>query len=501
MSHWSHGYNTAVGYTYQFYKETTPSWMDWAIRIKGFKAPEIHSFRYLELGCGQGFGLNLIAAMYPDSEFVGVDFNPQHIAHARDLAAAAGLENVRFEEADFMELSRNWPHGQFHFVVLHGIYSWISETLRDAVCSCLDKALISGGLAYVSYNSMPGWISALPLQKLLHRHMQAKGLSPVAAIDQGFEFMNKLGTSKAALFSSLPQLSKRMEETAKKDKSYLIQEYLHENWYPMWFSQVCSEMEIAKLSFAGSATLPENYLPALLPENMRSLVTEYDDSVFSQEIIDCMINQAFRRDIFQRGPYKPWTANQNQGLLQSGFVLIKKPEDYKFKTTFGDINAKLEIYQPIIDALADGPKSVAELGQAPTSTIQALTLLLHNGNVGLEAKDLDLKTTVRFNRAVARAVSQGAPYTYLACSKTGSGIAAGTPALMLLDALAEETPATPEAMGKALAGKLAAIGRHMVKDGKSLTDPAQIQAETNRQAMDFLENTLPMYERLGIWAS
>ena len=471
--------------------------MDWAIRIKGFKAPDTSNFRYLELGCGQGFGLNLIAALYPDSEFVGVDFNPQHIAHARDLATSAGLKNITFEEADFLEMQSNWTYGQFHFVVLHGIYSWISETLREAVCKCLDKALISGGLAYVSYNSMPGWISALPLQKLLQRHQVAKGLSPMAAIDQGFEFMNKLGSSKAALFQALPQLSKRMEETIKKDKSYLIQEYLHENWHPMWFSQVCSEMERAKLSFVGSATLPENYLPAMLPEGMRNLVMEHDDPIFAQEVVDCMINQSFRRDIFQMGMYKPWTANQNQGLLQSRFVLIKKPNDFKFKTTFGEVNAKSETYQPIIDALAEGPKSVAQLGGAPASTIQALTLLLETGSIGIETKTTS--KTIKFNKAVAKAATQGAPYAVLACSKIGSGIAAGTPTLMLLDAMAEKTPTTPEALGKALADKLAAIGRQLVKDGQPITEPEQIKAETQKQGKDFLEKTLPTYKRLGVW--
>ncbi|SMP82910.1 Methyltransferase domain-containing protein, partial [Desulfonatronum zhilinae] len=193
MSEWSHGYNTAVGYTYQFYRETTPAWLDWAVRLKGFKGPDVKKFRYLELGCGQGVGLNLIASLYPDAEFVGVDFNPQHIAHASDLAKDAGLKNVTFAEADFLDLSGNWPYGKFQFVVLHGIYSWITEDLRRAVCKCLDHALVAGGLAYVSYNAMPGWISALPLQKLLQRHQQAKGLSPMAAIDKGFEFMTRLG--------------------------------------------------------------------------------------------------------------------------------------------------------------------------------------------------------------------------------------------------------------------------------------------------------------------
>src|SRR3546814_10811048 len=62
--------------------------------LHGFRVPDARApFRYLELGCGQGFGLCLLAALYPHGAFVGVDFNPEHIAHARELAHGAGLSN------------------------------------------------------------------------------------------------------------------------------------------------------------------------------------------------------------------------------------------------------------------------------------------------------------------------------------------------------------------------------------------------------------------------
>jgi hypothetical protein len=72
---------------------------------------------------------------------------------------------------------------------------------------------------------------------------------------------------------------------------------------------------------------------------------------------------------------------------------------------------------------------------------------------------------------------------------------------MLLDALAEKTPTTLEAMGKALSEKLAAIGRQMIKDGQPIKDSALVQAETRTYAKNFLENTLPAYQRLGAWTS
>jgi tRNA G46 methylase TrmB len=34
--------------------------------------------RYLELGCGQGLNLCLMAALHPEVEFVGIDFHMPH---------------------------------------------------------------------------------------------------------------------------------------------------------------------------------------------------------------------------------------------------------------------------------------------------------------------------------------------------------------------------------------------------------------------------------------
>src|SRR3546814_15374578 len=113
--------------------------MNFGALLHGFRVPDARApFRYLELGCGQGFGLCLLAALYPHGAFVGVDFNPEHIAHARELAHGAGLSNVRFEEADFSALAAQWPadYGQFNYVALHGIYSWEigRASCRERVC-------------------------------------------------------------------------------------------------------------------------------------------------------------------------------------------------------------------------------------------------------------------------------------------------------------------------------------------------------------------------------
>ena len=56
--------------------------------------------RVADVGCGHGASTILMATTYPDSEFVGYDYHAESISVAREKAAAAGLTNAQFEEAD-----------------------------------------------------------------------------------------------------------------------------------------------------------------------------------------------------------------------------------------------------------------------------------------------------------------------------------------------------------------------------------------------------------------
>ncbi len=58
----------------------------------------------LELGCGFGYGAMALAASNPSWTVTAVDFNPAHIATAREWAAEAGLTNITFVEGDLSML-------------------------------------------------------------------------------------------------------------------------------------------------------------------------------------------------------------------------------------------------------------------------------------------------------------------------------------------------------------------------------------------------------------
>ena len=53
---WNHGYNTDLGYTYGYYREQSPVWIDLCAAFHGSRPRGTagEARRYLELGCGQG---------------------------------------------------------------------------------------------------------------------------------------------------------------------------------------------------------------------------------------------------------------------------------------------------------------------------------------------------------------------------------------------------------------------------------------------------------------
>lgn len=511
MSHWSHGYNVSVGYTYGYFRELAPSWLDYALRLSGHQPPEGPALRYLELGCGQGVNLLLHAAAFPGIEFVGIDFNPVHIAHARGLALRAGLKNLRFEEADFLTLAAQWPQdwGQFDYCVLHGIYSWVNTALRGAIVQCLAQALRPGGVAYNSYNSLPGWYGSASLQHLLRRHELASGHKPQAAMDSGLALMRRLHDGGAALFKAQPQLMPRIEAAHKQDRAYLVQEYLHDAWHPLWHGQVAHELAGAKLGFVGTATLPEAYLPQLLPEALRGVIAECADPVLRQELIDAAINQHFRRDLFQRGALQARPVPHAQYWSGVRLVGMALPQDGKFtfQTSFGEVNGQGTQYAPVLQALQDGPRSLAQLqalpafaGQALAGVIQAASFLLHGGQVALHQPAGDAKLAARVNQALAHAVAEGAPYNYLVAAHCGQALGTGPIDMLLLDALAQGTPPQPALLAAALRQRLAALGSSLQKAGQALTDEAAIAHEALHLAGQFVQVRLPEWKRLGVWA-
>lgn len=517
---WTLGYNTDYGYTYGYYREQDPAWLDLCALAQGVRPPQAARLRYLELGCGQGLNLCLIAALHPDIDFVGIDFNPQHIAHAEGLASAAGLRNVRFVEASFTDLAPAWPAelGRFHYAAAHGILSWIARPVRDALYRCLTLALEPGALVYLSYNTLPGWLPALPLQHLLRLWQKREALPSLQAIDTGRARLQTLLEANIPLARTQPTLRARLDRFPQLDKAYLVQEYLHDVWTCFWFDELAQELEATKLRYLRTATASDWYLAAMLPPQWKSLLAPYKDPIEREVMLDVLVNQSFRRDIWANGHNPIWPGEQMERLRALRVALLTKPQakeeganPYKFATSLGEVEGKAPVYGPLYEALAQGPKGIGELMALPVTdangasaartlgdTLQAIGLMLHASHIALAGPAIDTKPAKALNRAIAAAALAGAPYRFLVASAVPTVLSVADTDVMLLGLWLPQQKLGAEALGRAFAQRLRNLGRGLAKDGQPITNADAFEARAIELAQAFLTQTVPNWQRLGV---
>lgn len=507
MSDWSFGYNVDIGYTYGSFKELSPNWMNYVATVQGYKAPSGTKLRYLELGCGNGLGLILLAAVHPEYDFLGIDFNPVHIAHGRKISKEAGLTNIQFEEANFVEVAEDWPleWGQFDYVVAHGIYTWLDSSVRDALVKTIKHATGPGSLVYLSYNTMPGWVSAQPVQHLLRLWHRTERMSSVTSIREGAKRLKVLMDAKSAMTVALPRMQRRVESMDKKDPVYLVHEYLNDGWKPIWFDEIVDALVEAKLDYVGTASIGDLVVDKIFPPTWKEILSQYDDPIIRQVMIDVLVNQNFRKDVFARGATKLWTLEKQKMLLEMSFVFAFKPENdiFKFNLSTGEVAGQSEIYKSYVDALSTGHKTIRELlaatGRSLIETIEAMTMLMHEGYVVLYQPISNKKGARALNRVIIENTAYGAPYSFLISPETG-GIFGTTDVnlIMAYELLKDNRINEPGKLGEILVKRLTALGKSLVKDGKRLSTKEETLQHATTLAEVFLGRTWGSWKKSGV---
>jgi SAM-dependent methyltransferase len=437
MADWGAGYVTDTAYVHDFCRVQTPAILGLAALSRNVAAAGARGepLRYCDLGCGQGFTANLVAAANPRAEVFAADFNPTHIAGARTLAAAASLENIVFREASFDELAHDATLPDFDIICLHGVYSWISPENRRTVAALIRRRLRSGGLLYISYDAMPGWAGIAPLRRLLVQQFAASGGASQAGLAQALAFADKLKELGALFHRMYPYVAVQWERLKKLPASYLAHELLTRDWQAFSFTDVAAELAEAKLTFAGSAHLTDHVDRVNFTEQQQSFLAQIPDRALGETTRDMIIGRQFRRDIFVKGVASLRPLPARERWLDTRLALTTPADeiDLTFETALGTIQLRPEMYKPVIEVLDRGPMTVRELVASPSAAklewsglTDAIKVLVGRGDLqpALPAENEAERTAAAhaFNAAVTALAKDSDDLGYLASPVTGGGV-------------------------------------------------------------------------------
>ena len=388
------GYVIDTIYPSFFYKEMTPLWLSTVVKFLGFVAPEpCQAFRYLELGCATGTNLLVCAANYPQANFVGIDFNPEHIQQAKKRAQSLGLHNVEFIHADFSQfLAQNTR--QFDFIVNHGTYSWVAPKQQQDILAIVAKALKAQGIFYLHYMCYPGSGALNSIQKLLH--MVAEH-SPDHHLQMAKQLCGDL--YQAGAFIHQPKIEAALQSLAHSD-AYLAHEFLTDHWQPLYSVDVHQHVyQQAQLSYVGSAHPCENLDSISIPAKMQPLLQQTQAPALKEYLKDLARDAKQRVDIFQKNPCALTQQQHAQHLADMQFKLLPSAPLQglsHFQTPIGQIQAPQALIGQMFAQLQHNPcsfqdfLSLAEFAQQPIFLMETLFLLMQAGYIH---SVLDLKTS------------------------------------------------------------------------------------------------------------
>jgi ubiquinone/menaquinone biosynthesis C-methylase UbiE len=359
-------YVTDVTYVRSFEPDLSPTRLRLVAALNGFRAPPSDDFDYCELGCAHGDTTAALAAAFPHARFVGIDLNPEHIATARALARGGELTNVRFLEIDFENLPGD-DLPEFDFIGAHGVLSWVGPQKRKAIVDFARAKLKPGGLLHVSYNALPGWAAVEPLRQLILGRAELSSGNSLERAKEGVRFAKLMEEAGAEYFKRNPAAKAMLLTMEEHGLPYVVHEYLHAHWVPMYFAQVASEMAASDLYFVGQLPLYLNYRDIAIPQSLADLFRAVGDRITFESLKDFANNEYFRRDIYMKGR-SARSEEATRAYLEStpfGTLLGEGRLERDIKLPHHTLHFVGEVFDVLLPALEQGASTIGELVSRP----------------------------------------------------------------------------------------------------------------------------------------
>jgi SAM-dependent methyltransferase len=247
----------------------------------------------LELGCGAGGNLLPMAVGLPGSTFVGIDTSHRAIERAQAMTHTLGLENIAFEQIGIEDYAA--PAGGVDYVIAHGVYSWVPEPVRASLLALCSAVLSPGGVAYVSYNALPGGHPRQALREMLAYHtaeLEHPGEKMAAA--RGFlALMSAAGEAD-------PELAKTLGAEAGKLLEHVDALFFHDTLSnentPLYFHEFVADAGAHGLQFLAEAEFSEMQLGAL-PEQLQEALLTIADPLRREQYLDFLKERMFRQTL------------------------------------------------------------------------------------------------------------------------------------------------------------------------------------------------------------
>ncbi len=293
----------AAPYESHAFPQSAPGHLAAIAHLFGLEVPDVSTARVLEIGCSAGGNLIPFAAWHPHGRAVGIDLSPIQIDQGRRRIQALGLTNVELVQADIAQTDLAAP-GQFDFIVCHGVYSWVPDTVQQAILSAFRTLLAAKGVGYLSYNVYPGWKA----KEIIRDAMLLRGgamTSPAEKVSYArgmIDFLEEVAPADSVLAKALGDY----KAAGNSKDYYLLHEELGTFNSPCYLLEMVARSQPHGLVYLADAS-PQTMFASNYGEKVAEpLLKECGHSqVLLEQYLDFVVNRTFRQSLLVHAERAP----------------------------------------------------------------------------------------------------------------------------------------------------------------------------------------------------
>ncbi len=324
----SYSYDETPYESYPF-PQSHPDRLATMATLFGMKPQPIDNCRVLELGCASGGNLIPMAFTLPGSKFVGIELSEKQVAEGRKAIEGIGLKNIEIKHESIMDVGKD-NIGMFDYIIVHGVFSWVPDPVQDKILQICDECLNPNGVAYISYNTYPGWHYRGMIRDMMLYHTEPLK-EPAAKAQQARALLDFLSTSVPTENHAFGIMLKNELDMLRQQKDYyLLHDYLEEANTPLYFHQFAEKAGQNNLQYLGEADFSTMLASNFSKEVSETLKRIANDIVRTEQYMDFVRNRTFRQTLLCK---KDVALNRNltPDSVTSLYVSSNaKPENEKF---------------------------------------------------------------------------------------------------------------------------------------------------------------------------
>lgn len=283
-------------YTSNAFFYSSPGHLRATAHLYGVETIPVERARVLELGCAAGGNLLPFVLAYPAAQAVGVDLSSVQVQQGQKIVEDLGIKNLDLHAMSLTDIDKDF--GEFDYIIVHGVFSWVPPEVRQAILRICRENLSPKGIAYISYNTYPGWKAGDIVRDamLLHSHSASSDEEKLASAKA---MLNLLSDGLSAGNPLAPSLRGAVKQLQKYSDYYVAHEYLETFNSPCYFLEFADAAQQAGLAYVGDA---EGYseISATYGQNVQlnhSLIAIGQPKVLRQQYLDFAIGRNFRKSI------------------------------------------------------------------------------------------------------------------------------------------------------------------------------------------------------------